>query len=922
MPNYSHGTKLALAAVDEPPFLTVGTDVSAKYKGAFCEAKIIDVNKHVKLRVLFDGHPGSYMIDDSELKQGSPLEIGSKIEARHPEKKQQVYIHATITKILDQSRYTVVFDDGDQCILRRNSICLKSGKHFAESETLDQLPLTNPEHFGNPVKVGQASLEQNNHNNSTIYNQQQVGNQVTNKLGNNISNNNNNNNNSGSNSGEGKNGFVDFNDQASSTTGNNGRGQNNVKLETDKPSKGKSISASSSSNNANSTSTATNATVATPRRGGGKGRKRRESTSTSAKQTSELDEGPGDESQASDDVEPGESDVNFEAIEIGVKLMVQYGKGKVQNVYEAKVNKIETNSAGRTRYFVHYTGWNNRYDEWITKNRILSIVTDRENGTKDGRCKQPEPNSSSTTTNSSSVASSDSNTNRESIASKDKERERDIKPPAKTSRRSRQVESASKTQAATITNPAIGTLSSTVPSTVVGTKSPLREKEKDREKDKEKEVPTKTRRSRLPVDGAANAPSAVPSSTPEPKAAIKQEDESKEKEKEKVKEKDKEKDRTKDKESAPAPTVKAGRPRLSETVSAPSVEKAQNPPVKEKEPTTKTRRSRQVESANSTATTVAASSASSTASSVSSTPPRPEIGQNDKEKTKERERGAQQLANSKEGRAASKQTESTTPQINQKATSNWSSLKDRETDKDPNIIPTKTRGSKQVDVTPVTSSSTLTSTIASSPSASSPPSVSSATTNTSNLTTTTTSASVAHSTTVASTPVSVSASTNPCKDRERERDRDRDKEPPIKIRRSRQSTLESSGNASSKDTTATTTTTSATTNTTSAASSTSSTASSSSSSSCSLALTNPALSALASISEKEREKFDEMLIIDEPDCDKRISILQDKIMTIRQTYMALKAELADLDRRRKRPRMERSSSDHINNFNSSVTCRN
>uniref|UniRef100_A0A8C7PAV0 ARID domain-containing protein n=1 Tax=Oncorhynchus mykiss TaxID=8022 RepID=A0A8C7PAV0_ONCMY len=44
-----------------------------------------------------------------------------------------------------------VFDDGDEKTLRRSSLCLKGARHFAESETLDRLPLTNPEHFGTPV---------------------------------------------------------------------------------------------------------------------------------------------------------------------------------------------------------------------------------------------------------------------------------------------------------------------------------------------------------------------------------------------------------------------------------------------------------------------------------------------------------------------------------------------------------------------------------------------------------------------------------------------------------------------------------------------------------------------------------------------------------------------------------------------------
>lgn len=36
---------------EEPPFLRVGTEVSAKYRGAFCEASIKTVKKHVKCKV-------------------------------------------------------------------------------------------------------------------------------------------------------------------------------------------------------------------------------------------------------------------------------------------------------------------------------------------------------------------------------------------------------------------------------------------------------------------------------------------------------------------------------------------------------------------------------------------------------------------------------------------------------------------------------------------------------------------------------------------------------------------------------------------------------------------------------------------------------------------------------------------------------
>jgi Ras-related protein Rab-1A len=78
--------------------------------------------------------------------------MGATVEAKHPDKNQ--FLEAVISKIQDCSQYTVVFDDGDITTLRRSALCLKSGRHFNESETLDQLPLTHPEHFSNPVVGG------------------------------------------------------------------------------------------------------------------------------------------------------------------------------------------------------------------------------------------------------------------------------------------------------------------------------------------------------------------------------------------------------------------------------------------------------------------------------------------------------------------------------------------------------------------------------------------------------------------------------------------------------------------------------------------------------------------------------------------------------------------------------------------------
>nr|XP_008122331.1 PREDICTED: AT-rich interactive domain-containing protein 4B isoform X3 [Anolis carolinensis] len=140
-----------MKALDEPPYLTVGTDVSAKYRGAFCEAKIKTTKRLVKVKVTFKHDSSTVEVQDDHIK--GALKVGTVVEVRNPD---GTYQEAVINKLTDASWYTVVFDDGDEKTLRRSSLCLKGERHFAESETLDQLPLTNPEHFGTPV-IGKKS---------------------------------------------------------------------------------------------------------------------------------------------------------------------------------------------------------------------------------------------------------------------------------------------------------------------------------------------------------------------------------------------------------------------------------------------------------------------------------------------------------------------------------------------------------------------------------------------------------------------------------------------------------------------------------------------------------------------------------------------------------------------------------------------
>jgi Ras-related protein Rab-1A len=114
---------------DDPPYLSVGTAVSAKYKGAFCEAKVSKVVRIVKCKVTYKMGLGTATVSDEQIK--GTLRVGHTVQAKHPDRKE--FVEATITKIQDCSQYTVVFDDGDITTLRRSALCLKSGRHFNES---------------------------------------------------------------------------------------------------------------------------------------------------------------------------------------------------------------------------------------------------------------------------------------------------------------------------------------------------------------------------------------------------------------------------------------------------------------------------------------------------------------------------------------------------------------------------------------------------------------------------------------------------------------------------------------------------------------------------------------------------------------------------------------------------------------------
>ena len=84
---------------ENPVSLAIGTQVSAKYKGAFCEAKVRSVIKEVKCRITFKGGLGSCTLSDEAIQpiDDQPIIQGANVKAKHPDK--QDYFDAVINQI-------------------------------------------------------------------------------------------------------------------------------------------------------------------------------------------------------------------------------------------------------------------------------------------------------------------------------------------------------------------------------------------------------------------------------------------------------------------------------------------------------------------------------------------------------------------------------------------------------------------------------------------------------------------------------------------------------------------------------------------------------------------------------------------------------------------------------------------------------
>lgn len=151
-----------------------GTEVSAKFKGAFCEAKITRVDKNVRCKITYKHNGQQATVSDeqiratsgqmlalNEFRTGMTVQVvknnasntsSSTDELDAASSSSTSTTLALLNKVIDQSAYTVIFNDGDEKILRRSFIRFKGEKHYLESETLNNAPLNNPEHFLYPIK--------------------------------------------------------------------------------------------------------------------------------------------------------------------------------------------------------------------------------------------------------------------------------------------------------------------------------------------------------------------------------------------------------------------------------------------------------------------------------------------------------------------------------------------------------------------------------------------------------------------------------------------------------------------------------------------------------------------------------------------------------------------------------------------------
>nr|XP_060635666.1 uncharacterized protein LOC132777329 [Anolis sagrei ordinatus] len=122
--------------------LTVETDASSEYPRVFCETKIHTPERLIEVKITSKHDSSTIKVPDDRTKE--VLKIGTVAEVKNL---SETYQRAGINKMVNTSCYPVTDDGEDKKTLKPSTLRLKEERHFAESKTLDQLLLTNSEHF-------------------------------------------------------------------------------------------------------------------------------------------------------------------------------------------------------------------------------------------------------------------------------------------------------------------------------------------------------------------------------------------------------------------------------------------------------------------------------------------------------------------------------------------------------------------------------------------------------------------------------------------------------------------------------------------------------------------------------------------------------------------------------------------------------
>jgi hypothetical protein len=83
--------------------LSVKTAVSAKYRGAYCEARIQEVEKNIEIRVELDNDRGVFVVPADKIR--GRIARGEAVTARVADESR--YLPGRIVNIKDKSLYTV-----------------------------------------------------------------------------------------------------------------------------------------------------------------------------------------------------------------------------------------------------------------------------------------------------------------------------------------------------------------------------------------------------------------------------------------------------------------------------------------------------------------------------------------------------------------------------------------------------------------------------------------------------------------------------------------------------------------------------------------------------------------------------------------------------------------------------------------------